>query len=144
MESWWERQETCSVSNAIFHTWGMILFRWYSCNWFIGWLYSDRYWAEKIKDEIEAFVDFRNVVKVHARDEKFTVEDWIEAKRQDLFIVCAIAETDAEVTAAQEEPVSQLRSWKIPLLSPYAWKSMRALFIKDIWNCNRCFNITSL
>ena len=41
--------------------------------------------AEKIKDEIEAFVDFRNVVKVHARDEKFTVEDWIEAKRQDLF-----------------------------------------------------------
>lgn len=41
--------------------------------------------AEKIKNELEAYKEFKEAVLIYSRDDKFTVEDWKKTKRLELF-----------------------------------------------------------
>jgi len=41
--------------------------------------------AEQIKPEIDSYIEFKKAVKLYSKGENFTVDDWIETKRQELF-----------------------------------------------------------
>lgn len=41
--------------------------------------------SDKLKYEMEAYIEFKQAMTVYAKDKSFTVADWKETKRQELF-----------------------------------------------------------